>query len=442
MLLINRTTESKLNENLALFVDLLRQEGLPVGTNELLDSLIALRKVEMSNREQFRSALLATLVKRANDRIVFDRLFDYYFAPPEVHQSRAHEAERQHKLRQKKLEQAHDELQFKGEQLQLTAQELEQYSSLPGEQRTRLQDFVKKTEDGNNVEPQFKPILETVIKSHLRYCRSRDLQQRKSSSSSSDSVVSDGAGSGSGTELLRETDIQAISSSDLPAAEQLLQHLSRKLAVQIQRRRRSGPRSSKLDLRRSLRDNMRFGGGIFNLKFKPKRRSRKQVLLLCDVSASMKQYSTFVIHFLFGLREAIHDLSCFSFSDTLENLTPGLKNRVGLNNLLDQVVRKGKSWGGGTNLGTALQTLRCDHGRLLNSKTTILVVSDTKTVSLDYALIELEKLNTQVKRIIWLNPMPVDIWPDYRSVSAVDNLVEMWPCSTIAQLESIAAGRL
>jgi uncharacterized protein len=85
------------------------------------------------------------------------------------------------------------------------------------------------------------------------------------------------------------------------------------LAVKILRRRRSGPRSGPLDLRRSMRDNMRFGGIIFDLKHKPKHRSRQQILLLCDVSASMKQYSTFVIHFLYGLREAVRDLSCSAF---------------------------------------------------------------------------------------------------------------------------------
>ncbi len=44
--------------------------------------------------------------------------------------------------------------------------------------------------------------------------------------------------------------------------------------------------------------------------------------------------------------------------------------------------------------------------------------------------------------MIWLNPLPSEQWPRYRSVQAFAELVEMWPCNTIAQLEEAVAGRL
>lgn len=432
--------ESHLEENLALFADLLRKEGLPIGTAEMFDALNALSKIDLLRRDQFKSALQATLVKTRRDQALFSSLFDNFFVSPEIQRKNAEDSARHREHLERRVDLANSELRFKGESLQLSLDELKQYSSLSHDQRSRLQDFMQKTETGKNVEPRFRPLLESVVKSHLRYCKTQKNKQKGQTKYGS--VIGAGAGPGSVEESLRETDIEAIRAADMPEAEQLLKDLSRKLAVQILRRRRSGPRSGPLDLRRSMRDNMRFGGIIFNLKHKPKRRSKQQILLLCDVSASMKQYSTFVIHFLYGLKEVVRNLSCFSFSDTVENLTPDFKGRTDLRRLLDRVIRCSKNWGGGTNLGLALSEMAEKYPDLINAKTTVIVVSDTKTISIDQAVKELRKLKDRVREIIFLNPLPVEQWPDYRSVSAVGEHVEMWPCSTIAQLEEVLAGRL
>lgn len=433
-------TEQFLDENLAIFAGLLRQEGLPVGTTEMIDALLALQKIDLSSRDAFKTALQATLVKSRRDQLAFSRLFDLFFVPAEQHRHRAEDMILRQEEFTRQLERANLELHFKGKALQLSLKELQQYSALSVKQRSRLHDFVQKTENGHKVDMQFRPILETIVKSHLRYCRNRGEQESRGATGISSA---DGAGSGSGgDEYLREVDIAMIAAADMPAAEQLLKRLSRKLAFRILRRRRSGPRSGPLDLRRSMRDNMRYGGIIFNLKHKPKRRSKQQILLLCDVSASMKGYSTFVIHFLHGLHEVVRELSCFSFSDSLEDLTAELKGRANVNQLLDRFIRHSKTWGGGTDIAAALRIIREKHPERLNAKTTVLVVSDTKTVNLDKALQELQKFRDRVKRVIWLNPLPTDRWADYRSVARVADLVEMWPCSTIDQLEEVLSGQL
>jgi len=445
--LIDKHQDNYLEENLITFANLLREEGLPVSTTEMTDAMHALQKIDLFSREDFKNTLQATLVKNYRDRLFFDRLFEYFFASPQQ-QSRDFEKAVSYKRKYKQsIDQAASEMTFKGERLQLTNAELSQYSSMSQEQRERLKDFMHKTETGVNVEPRFRPLLESVVKSHLRYCRLKSSYEQTNNSRSKvqdegKAAGGSGAGAGGADAALVEMDIQAIKTADLPEAEQLLQKLSRKLAVQILRRHRTGPRSGPLDLRRSLRDNMRYGGSIFNLKYKPRRRLRQQILLLCDVSASMKQYSTFAIHFLHGLREAVRNLSCFSFSDNLENMTPELKSRPGLKHLLDLVIRRNQAWGGGTNLGFSLQELMEKYPDLLNRKTSIIVVSDTKTISVDYALKELNKLNDRVKRIIWLNPMPKEQWPDYRSIGLIAEVVEMWPCNTINQLEEVLTGRL
>lgn len=432
--------EQCLENNLAVFVSLLRQEGLPVGTTELTDALQALQVAGLASRATFKNALRATLVKSKKYEHIFAALFDQFFVCHDEHLRRTDELKVKRQVLEQKITAAESALRFKGEGLDLSAAEFEQFSDLAPEHRSRLLRFVKRTERGNRVERHFKPVLENIVKSHLRYWRAKDEQKPGGSSA----AVADGAGSGSGStadQLLREMDIERVAQADLPAAEELLARLSRQLAVKILRRKRSGARSAQLDIRRCIRHNMQYGGIVFNLKYKPKRRLRQQVLMLCDVSASMKNYSAFVIHFLYNLQETVRDLSCFAFSDHLEDLSASLKGRSSLTYLTNRVIRHSETWGGGTNLGAALRTLLEKHAHLLNHKTTVIVVSDTKTIDLGGAVKALAALNENVKRIIWLNPLAAHLWPDYQSVSLMAKEAEMWPCSTIGQLEEALAKR-
>ncbi len=447
MLLKENLSDSHLEENLVIFTNILRKEGLPISSSETMDALQSLQKIDLSSRENFKVTLQATLIKNYRDRDLFNTIFDYFFAPPEVHNHGEEQTAAYKKRCADKIKQAGNELTFKGEPLQLTSTELAQYSTLTSQQRERLQAFMHKTESGVNVNEPFRPILETVVKSHLRYCRSGNRQDENTGSSPGgepSKAMAGGCGSGSSAnqDYLSEMDMQSITARELPEVEQIIQRLSKKLAVQILRRRKKGPRSGLIDLRRSLRDNLRYGGIIFKIKYKPKRRDREQILLLCDVSASMKKYSAFVLQFLHGLREAVRDLSCFSFSDELENMTQEIKKRGSIHQILEHVIHRSETWGGGTNLGMSLQLLRTKYPDLLNRRTTVIVVSDTRTIALDHAVDELSRLSDRVGRIVWLNPLPREQWVEHRSVQTVAALTEMWPCNTIAQLDEVLAGRL
>src|SRR5919206_2432004 len=61
------------------FADELRNEGVSVGTSELLDAFQALDAVSWTDQEDFREALAATLAKSQEDRHVLDVLFDRFF---------------------------------------------------------------------------------------------------------------------------------------------------------------------------------------------------------------------------------------------------------------------------------------------------------------------------------------------------------------------------
>ncbi len=66
-------------DQLVSFCDELREEGIAIGTAEILDSFAAVEQVPWSDRAQFREALAATLAKSQEDRHLFDRVFDRWF---------------------------------------------------------------------------------------------------------------------------------------------------------------------------------------------------------------------------------------------------------------------------------------------------------------------------------------------------------------------------
>ena len=64
---------------LLAFAEDLRDEGMAVGTSELLDAFEALTHVTWTEREDFKEALAATLAKSPEDRRVFELVFERFF---------------------------------------------------------------------------------------------------------------------------------------------------------------------------------------------------------------------------------------------------------------------------------------------------------------------------------------------------------------------------
>ena len=68
-------------ENLAVFARLLRDAGLPVGTDRLLTLIEALGHVDLESREDVRAACQAVLIQRPEDILTFRTLFDRFHSP-------------------------------------------------------------------------------------------------------------------------------------------------------------------------------------------------------------------------------------------------------------------------------------------------------------------------------------------------------------------------
>ena len=68
-----------LPRTLLRFCEELRRGGIPVSTSSVMDALNAVVLVDIFSRMEFYNTLLATLVKRKEDQILFDNLFHSFW---------------------------------------------------------------------------------------------------------------------------------------------------------------------------------------------------------------------------------------------------------------------------------------------------------------------------------------------------------------------------
>ena len=97
-------------------------------------------------------------------------------------------------------------------------------------------------------------------------------------------------------------------------------------------------------------------------------------------------------------------------------------------------LREPGIYGKGTDLGTALEYLCTQRPSVLNAATTLLILSDTKTIDQPRALKALTEAKRLAGRVIFLNPIPENKWQYLRSVQTVAAVCPMVSCSTLREL--------
>src|SRR5690606_31506323 len=110
----------------------------------------------------------------------------------------------------------------------------------------------------------------------------------------------------------------------------------------------------RLDMRRALREAGRRDGEVVALPALERRKRRRRVLLLIDVSGSMKDHTDTSLRFAHTLAQATDRLEVFTLGTRLTRITRALRRR----NREQALARAGAlvaDWDGGTRLGDAMQ---------------------------------------------------------------------------------------
>ena len=407
-------------EKLSIFSRMLRLEGLTVGVQETADAAQILISQGLTDREQVKAALRTVFAKSREEQASFDRVFDGFFVSEETMRQQAKEQmEREQALEEGRRE-AEEDLQIRGEPMHLREDLKEVYATMPEEERERLRQLMERYKGNIDRHPD---LYGNFI--HSVFTRALLEQQMKMEDAGLGVEESD-------PELgLLYRDIAQFRDVEIPRAITLISAITRQINGELSAKRQKKSHSGQLDFRRTIRRGLETGGSLNRLSFKRKPKRRKKLVILCDVSGSMMQFSEFALRFIQSMNQTSDSSRVFLFSEDLVEA-----NAFSLQNmdLFRSYVRDSGLYGRGTDLGTALERLCSMQPSVLGPSATLLILSDTKTIDLPRAVKWLMEAKRMAGRVVWMNPIPENKWPYLRSVQTVLQLCQMIPCSTLSAL--------
>ncbi len=339
-----RVRPGNLPANVTLFARRLRRRGLRVGPSEIGDALRALTAVDVSDREEVRLGLRTVFASSLGELPVFDEEFARFWSEPIVSDAPA----------QSEPEEGEDP---EGE------------PSPGAEERTEMSVADWSGEEAAPDEEQSVPAY-------------------------------------SPAELRARKDFSAFSADDLDAISELILLIARRIATRLSRRMRSAKRGTLVDLRRTMRRSLQFGGDPVQLLWRRRKIRKAKLVLLCDVSGSMDIYSRFLVQFIYALQDAVGRVESFLFSTSLTRVTDALDQRD-IRRALAEASRQVPDWSGGTKIGASLRTFNEIWGRrLLDPRTIVVICSDGwDTGDLEILVGAMRDLRARAGKVIWLNPL-------------------------------------
>ena len=407
-------------EKLSAFSRMLRLEGLPISPKETEDAARLLISLGLADRTQVKTALRTVYAKSREEQLSFDRCFDGFFLTEEQMRQQAEAArQRQQELEQHRQE-AQEELQLNGQPMDLSDTQREVYAAMPEESRQRLRNFMDKYRGTAERNPKlYGEFIHSVFTRTL-------LEQQ---------MLLENAGMGAqeaDPEIgILYRDISQFQDTEIPKAIELIQAVARQINGELAAKRQRGGHTGQLDFRRTIRKGLQTGGSLNRLAYKRRRAHRRQLVMLCDVSGSMVQFSEFALRFIQSLNQVSDSSRTFLFSESMVEADAFQLQNM---DLFRGYVRDSGIYGRGTDLGSALEQLCALRPPVLGSSTTLLILTDGKSIDLGRAAEAMQEAKRRCGRVLCLNPIPENKWSYLRSVQTLGQVCPMVPCSTLREL--------
>lgn len=428
-----------MDARIAEFAALLRHNGARIGPAEIADAVRAAALLGVGDRATFRSALCACLVKRGADLPAFDRLFELYFSGAarlfeEIDRSLARA------LTESGLLEG-DELIMVLATLERLAWEMSPLSraALSGDRaalaglfagaalsvdfgglESRLQQgfYARRLLSAAGLARAERDLaqVEAALKSQgLRESAlelvGRELSQvlRRVEQAARARVEREVRVRARESALMQERRFLELSAEELERTAAAVRRLAERLKARLTRRERSRRRGA-LHVRRTLRKNLSWGGVPARLAFHTRRPQRPDVVVLCDVSDSVRNVSRMMLLFVHTLQSLFNRVRTFVFVSELGEATEyfrGCEPRQALDRVL---AGKVVNLAANSNYGRALASFARDHLSAVRRRTTVLVIGDGRNNYHPANAWALEEVRAKAKRLVWICPEERRAW--------------------------------
>jgi len=444
---------SPLLELLNGFIVELRQAGLPVSLTENLDAVAAVKHVPLEDRNIFKYALAATLVKNHAHWQSFETVFEVYFSLRGKEYDII-DADSDETLRTDSEEENPQSGQMPGQgggQEGLSQEQLAEmlYQSLlradqnlmRSVSRLAVQRFAG-MEPGRPVGGTYY-LYRTLRNLDLEGVLERLLEIAQTESDETDvleqrlirdeyehrvgklkkeieaeirrRLVAD-----RGIEAMAKTlrkplpedvDFMHASREEMVALRRAIWPLTRKLAVRLARKRRHG-RKGALDFRNTVRHSLSYGGVPAELKFKYPKPSKPEIMVIADISGSVAAFARFTLHLVYALNSQFSKVRSFVFIDGIDEVTEYFEGVDDITAAIHRVNTEADViWvDGHSDYGHAFEIFNEKYGKDVGPKTTVMILGDARNnyhASQSWVVKEIE---SKARKVFWLNPEPRSYW--------------------------------
>jgi uncharacterized protein with von Willebrand factor type A (vWA) domain len=174
--------------------------------------------------------------------------------------------------------------------------------------------------------------------------------------------------------------------------------------------RRKKAARGRFNVKDTLRTNLQYGGVPFHIELDRRKKTKPQVMVLCDISDSVLNASRFMLQFVYSIQDLYTKVRSFVFVSDLGEVTKVFEEHE-----IHQAVEtalKGDVINvfSHSNFGRAFELFYKNYFSALNSKTTVLIIGDGRNNynrPNDWVLREIQQ---RAKQLIWLNPESRMTW--------------------------------
>lgn len=442
---------------LHLLVERLRRAGAPVGMTELVDAFQATAVLEIADRSTWRAGLRACLIKSAEHVDVFDDLFDRIFPLADAKSLARSDFDEHSNLGRASTSD--------GRRSPLRSDQLEAdvLDAIGRDDRSALRALAVEAVTayaalgaGGSSEKQY--VMRVLRAMDLANLLQRALRAARTSAGVD--AVADYLGRSQAMELIEEfrrliageigrrlaerqpvetvstvkypDDVAFLETSITQRAElrRTVRPLAERLAAHMAQRRRLC-RTGRVDVRRTARRSLAYGGVPLEPSFRAKRVSKPDLVVLCDVSGSVSEFAHFMLSLVHALHEELRRLRTFVFVDGIAEVTQLFTDTIHELEPMHLLAQPGVVRGDGhSDYGAVLDDFVRNHlATVVKPSTTVIICGDARTNYRDANPFALERIAERAQAVYWLNPEPTDEW------GTTDSAAELYRASCRQMIE-------
>lgn len=226
---------------------------------------------------------------------------------------------------------------------------------------------------------------------------------------------------------IERTPFAAYSGLEYEQARGLLAAIKRRLRVRLGRRLRIA-HAGRLDFRRTLRAAIQRGGALADLRFRARRPRHIDLLILADLSGSVKYASTLMLDLMAGAYGCFRRVRSMVYVDRMAEA--GFEHgHLVMTPALDLYAR--------SDFGRVLADLWDQRAALLSRATVVVIMGDARNNRRPARADLLRQISQRCRTVIWLNPEPPERWNTGDSAIAqyARAVGTVLPCGNLGELE-------